>query len=95
MGLYTQYHEGQYGDSRCYSNEIVDRAEYFEYTAYCMKNCPITIVELWAQASGFSASNTAVIPECCDPNPEHGAPIVQYTFKVSKNFDRNEEQLKT
>ena len=60
----------------------MDRAEYFEYTAYCMKNCPITIVELWAQADGFSANNNAVVPECCDPNPAHGEPIVQYTFKI-------------
>ena len=60
----------------------MDRAEYFEYTAYCMKNCPITIVEVWAQNDGFSASNNAVVPECCNPNPAHGEPIVQYTFKL-------------
>lgn len=80
--LYIQFHEGSTGDNECYPDTNVGRGEYVEYTAYCMKNCPITIVELWAQDDSFPDSNHAVVPECCHPLTDESAPVVQYTFKI-------------
>jgi hypothetical protein len=81
--LYVQFHEGSTGDSECYPDSNVGRGEYVEYTAYCMKNCPITIVEVWAEDDSFNAAgNNAVVPECCHPLTDHSQPTVQYTFKI-------------
>jgi hypothetical protein len=81
--LYVQFHEGSTGDNECYPDSNVGVGDYVEYTAYCMHNCPITIVELWAQDNSFDAAgNNAVVPECCHPLTDHSAPVVQYTFKI-------------
>jgi hypothetical protein len=81
--LYVQFHEGIAGDTKCYPEDNVPRGEWVEYTAYCMKNCPITIVDLWAEDESFNADgDNAIIPECCEPVSDHSAPIVQYTFKI-------------
>jgi hypothetical protein len=81
--LYVQFAEGVHGDSECYPSTNVGRGDFVEYTAYCMKNCPITIVELWAQDNSFPpVGNNAVIPECCHPLSSDFQPTVQYTFKI-------------
>jgi hypothetical protein len=80
--LYIDFHSGEAGDTECVSESNVGRLEYFEYTAYCMKNCPITIVDIWAQDSSLAGGNNAVVPECCKPLTDHSLPTVQYTFKI-------------
>jgi hypothetical protein len=81
--LYVQLSAGATGDSECYPDFDIGIGEYAEYTAYCMKNCPITIVELWAQDNSFPVDgNNAVVPECCHPLDGDTQPTVQYTFKI-------------
>jgi hypothetical protein len=83
--LYVQFAEGSTGDNQCFPEYNVDRGEFVEYTAYCMKNCPIAIVDVWARDNGFpTIGNNAVIPECCHPigGPNEAGPTVQYTFKI-------------
>jgi hypothetical protein len=81
--LYVQFHGGRGGDYECYPDSNVGPGEWSEYTAFCMKNCPITIVDVWAQDDSFEVDgNDAVVPECCHPIDDHSAPTVQYTFKI-------------
>jgi len=85
--VYTQYHEGGFGDAECLEEENVEAfREVDEYTATCMHHVPISIVNVWvvdADNSIFSPIDDAEVPECCHPPEMEVVPIVQYTFKLS------------
>merc|ERR1711937_351081 len=84
--VYTQYHEGGFGEAECLEEENVESfTEVDEYTATCMHHVPISIVNVWvvdANNSFFSPIDDAEVPECCHPPEFSQVPIVQYTFKL-------------
>jgi len=85
--VYTQYHEGGFGETECLEEENVESfSESDEYTATCMHHVPISIVNVWvadANNSFFSPIDDAEVPECCHPPEFEQVPIVQYTFKLN------------
>jgi len=85
--VYTQYHEGGFGETECIEQENVESyTEVDEYTATCMHHVPISIVNIWAVDGNnqiFSPIDDAEVPECCHPPRFSEVPIVQYTFKLS------------
>jgi len=85
--VYTQYHEGGFGEAECLEEENVESfTEVDEYTATCMHHVPISIVNVWvvdANNSFFSPIDDAEVPECCHPPEFSQVPIVQYTFKLN------------
>lgn len=84
--VYTQYHEGGFGETECLEEENVESfTEIDEYTATCMVHVPISIVNVWvvdANNQIFSTIDDAEVPECCHPPEFSQVPIVQYTFKL-------------
>ena len=81
--FYVQYHSEPTGDSLCVGDETPGGEDDFSYyTAHCMKNCPITIVDLWGVGDGVASNENAVVPECCKPLDDSDLPVVQYTFKI-------------
>merc|ERR1712176_340292 len=85
--VYTQYHEGHFGETECLEEENVESfTEVDEYTATCMHHVPISIVNVWvvdANNEFFSPIYDAEVPECCHPPEFSQVPIVQYTFKLN------------
>lgn len=85
--VYTQYHEGGFGEAECLEEENVEQfTEIDEYTATCMHHVPISIVNVWVVDGAnqiFSPNDDAEVPECCDPPLFSQVPIVQYSFKLS------------
>jgi len=85
--VYTQYHEGGFGETECIEEENVEsHVVVDEYTATCMHHVPISIVNIWAVDGDnqiFSPIDDAEVPECCHPPRFSQVPIVQYTFKLS------------
>ena len=85
--VFTQYHEGGFGDTECIEEENVESfTEVDEYTAVCMHHVPISIVNVWVVDGNnqiFSQIDDAEIPECCKPPEFSQVPIVQYTFKLN------------
>ena len=85
--VFTEYHEGGFGETECLEEENVEsHAEFDEYTATCMHNVPISIVNVWVVDSSetwFDQADDAEVPECCHPPEFSQVPIVQYTFKLS------------
>merc|ERR1712176_550364 len=66
--VYTQYHEGGFGETECIEEENVESFSVVdEYTATCMHHVPISIVNVWV----------------VDADNQLFSPIVQYTFKLS------------
>lgn len=79
--VFTQFHETPLGETECFEVDSIDHEQYFEYTAYCMKNVPISIVDIWMTDGSFSAGeDDAAIPECC--HATNDLPSVQWTFKL-------------
>jgi hypothetical protein len=83
VSIFSQFHEDEVGTTECYETKMVVKNKKVEYTAYCMKSVPITVVDLWVADVNFLANDTAVVPECCHPNQSGSSyPTVQYTFKI-------------
>jgi hypothetical protein len=81
--LYTQFHIAPTGDTECFENQNVLKDQFFTYTAYCMHNVPITIVDVWVSDSSLNKSlDDAEVPNCCHPPGESVIPAVQYTFEL-------------
>jgi len=84
--VYTQYHEGNFGETECLEEEnVLSFTEVDEYTATCMHHVPISIVNVWvvdANKEFFSVIDDAEVPECCHPPVFSQVPTVQYTFKL-------------
>jgi len=81
--VYTQFHELSSGDTECFEDTNVERADYKEYTAYCMRHVPISIVDIWVVDDSFvNGTDDAEVPICCHPPDNHVTPTVQYTFKL-------------
>jgi hypothetical protein len=76
--------EFQTGDSECYNENDVDHEESVEYTAYCMPNNPISVVNIWmSDSTSLNPSmDNAQVPECCFPDPDDDNPKVQYTYML-------------
>jgi len=85
--VFTQYHQGGFGETECLEEENVQSfSEVSEYTAVCMHNVPISIVNIWVVDGNnaiFSVNDDAEVPECCHPPEFSEVPIVQYTFKLN------------
>jgi hypothetical protein len=85
--VYTEYHEGGFGETECLEEENVEsHTEVEEYMATCMHNVPISIVNVWvvdANETWFDEVDDAEVPECCHPPEFSQVPIVQYSFKLS------------
>jgi len=84
--VFTQYHSGSFGETECLEEENAD-ADPIDFTAQCMRNTKISIVNIWiteCEQSEFSFLNdnvdNAEIPECCHSGLECNT--VQYTFKL-------------
>ena len=61
----------------------MNRGDWVNYTAYCMKNVPITIVNIWVSDGSFvSGLDNAEVPVCCHPPVEDKNPKVEYTFQL-------------
>lgn len=85
--FYTEYHQGNFGDTECLEEENVQsHVAIEEYVATCMHNVPISIVNVWvvdSNGSWFDEMDVAEVPECCYPPKFSRVPTVQYTFKLS------------
>jgi hypothetical protein len=81
--IYTQFHETPTGETECFEDNNVETLnEDIEYTAYCMKNVPISIINIWFTGNYLDGGgDDAEIPGCCHPSNTTN-PIVQYTFKL-------------
>jgi hypothetical protein len=85
--FYIEYHTGAFGESDCLETQNVEAlTEVAEYTAECMVNVPISIVNLWVvdcnQTFFSTEEDHAEIPICCGPPTDTQCPTVQYTFKL-------------
>ena len=81
--IFTQFHDTPTGQTECFEDDNVQKHETMDYTAYCMINVPITIVDIWVSDSSFNTTmDNAVVPECCHPPSDDTNPKVQYTFKI-------------
>jgi len=79
--IVTQFNE-ETGQQECYEQVDVQEEEYTEYTAYCMINVPITIVDIFVSDDSFnSTSDDAVIPVCCEGENDEN-PKIQMTVKI-------------
>ena len=81
--LYTQFHETPTGETECFEDSNVGTCtEDIVYTAYCMHNVAISIVDLWFTGNYLDGGgDSGVVPECCHPSNTTN-PTVQYTFKL-------------
>merc|ERR1711897_117703 len=72
--VYTQYHEGGFGETECIEEENVESYTVVdEYTATCMHHVPISIVNVWvvdANNEIFRDIDDAEVPECCHPEED-------------------------
>jgi hypothetical protein len=84
--VFTQYHSGSFGETECLEEENVENLVPIDFTAKCMRNTKISIVNIWitdcetTEVSFLNGADNAEIPECC-----HAGDIcntVQYTFKL-------------
>ena len=80
--IFTQFHDSPLGETECYQEDVVEANEEFEYTAYCMHNVPISIVDIWLTGDSVFSGDKAEVPECCHPSYDSTNPVVQYTFKL-------------
>jgi hypothetical protein len=82
--VYVQFRTTPYGDEKCYETEYVEVGEFAVYTAECMHNVPISIVEFWVSDDSVldNPLDDAVVPLCCEPPLDDMNPKVQYTFKL-------------
>jgi len=83
--VYTQYHSGSFGETECLSEDNVDETVEEEFTAKCMRNTAISIVNVWMTDCEITNtflvdSDNAEIPECCHPGEV--CKTVQYTYKL-------------
>jgi len=84
LTTFTQYHENPTGDTECFEDDNVLTEEVTNYTAYCMHNVPLTVVDLWyTDPTVLTAGlDDAVVPPCCHPPSNMTHPTVQYTYKI-------------
>jgi hypothetical protein len=84
--VFTQYHTGNYGEVECLEVTNVNVSEIADtYTAQCMHNVPITIVNIWVASTVESGSviiDNDEVPGCCLPDQWKKTPTVQYTLKI-------------
>ena len=85
--MFVQYKTGTHGKYHCVGETSIPQGGQFseqDFTAYCMKNSPITIVDIWMKDSvGFdSGLNNAMVPSVCKRDNDVNKPGVQYTFRV-------------
>jgi len=87
--FFTEYHSGNFGETECVQEENIPiNGGPEEFTAYCMHNVEISIVNFWVRDCDTIEETTflgdldvAEIPECCHP-PDEECKVVQYTFKL-------------
>jgi len=82
--IFTQFKDGSPYNMNCVDVEDLEQDDYGEYTAYCMRNRPISIIHIWvSDASLDNALDTAGVPQSCNPHEDDVGPTIQYTFKIS------------
>ena len=80
--LYAQYHLSGTGDTECFDNQDFTKNQTLTYTAHCMHNVPITIVDIWVSDSSLTSGDNAMVPTCCHPPTGVTTPTVEYTFEL-------------
>jgi hypothetical protein len=84
--VFTQYHTGNFGEVECLEVTNVNVTEIADtYTAQCMHNVPITILNIWVASTVESGSviiDNDEVPGCCLPDQWTKTPTVQYTLKI-------------
>jgi hypothetical protein len=87
--VFTQYHTGNYGEVECLQEVSVEEGETVDtYTAVCMHNVPVTIVNIWIASTVESGSvivDDDEVPGCCYPDQWEQVPTVQFTLKIPCN----------
>jgi hypothetical protein len=87
--VFTQYHTGNYGEVECLQELSVNEGETVDtYTATCMHNVPVTIVNIWIASTVESGSviiDNDEVPGCCYPDQWKQVPTVQFTLKIPCN----------
>jgi hypothetical protein len=87
--VFTQYHTGNYGEVECLKEISVKEREAVDtYTATCMHNVPVTIVNIWIASTVTSGSvivDDDEVPGCCRPDEWKQTPTVQFTLKIPCN----------
>lgn len=78
--VFTQFHDKPTGETDCYETTQLMTEEYVEYTAYCMHNVALTIVDVWVVGQPYNSS--AEVPECCHPPDDMEDTKIQYSFKI-------------
>ena len=84
VDFYVQFHSTDTGDTICVGEDGgAQGSNYTEYTAQCLENCPITLIDFWGSYNGDRDPNlSAAVPECCRPFDDNSLPVVQYTLKI-------------
>jgi hypothetical protein len=85
--IFTQYQpDGRYGEAECLQETNVLESETVDtYTAECMHNVAISIVNIWVAStveSGTLILDNDEVPGCCYPDTWEQVPTVQYTLKI-------------
>jgi len=84
--IFTQYHSGSFGETECLQ-DTPDLNDQIDFTAQCMRNTKISIVNIWvtecetSDPTFLTDADNAEIPECCHAD-ELNCKTVQYTFKL-------------
>lgn len=84
--IFTERHSGHFGETECLQEENFGTDDPLAFTATCMHNVKISIVNLWVMecVTGdpvyLQSGDNAEIPECC--HAPQDCKVVQYTFKL-------------
>jgi len=84
--IFTERHSGHFGETECLQEENFGTDDPLTFTATCMHNVKISIVNLWVMECVIGdpvylqSGDNAEIPECC--HAPQDCKVVQYTFKL-------------
>ncbi|KAL3923984.1 MAG: hypothetical protein SGILL_001322 [Bacillariaceae sp.] len=85
--IFTQYQpDGKFGEAECLEEEnVIQGSEVDTYTAECMHNVAITVVNIWVVSTEESLSiitDNDEVPGCCLTEEWEQVPTVQFTLKI-------------
>merc|ERR1712183_530948 len=91
--IYVQYEEPVTGlatwvsgDTKCYAEDNVMHEEAYEYTAFCLPDNPISVVQIWVSDNEAlrPGQDQAKLHKCC-PGQDDTNAKVQYTYMLFCN----------